>query len=121
MPNPYGDAFNVLLQGAMSADGLLGHLRGTWARSRTTTTGVDPGTGDPIVTTATANVLGYFAWLSNIEAQDFKGDVNAVLITDPGQLQAGDTVAGSLGRFLVLEEGPQLRGPYERVPLKRSA
>lgn len=111
----------TLLDRSIQGGGLLTHRRVAFQRVRTTITGAGPDTGAPITSTATSTVHAYHQWLSGIEAQDFKGDASAVLITTPGQLRAGDRVSHvTLGAFLVLEEGPYPHGSFDRVPVRRA-
>lgn len=111
----------TLLAESFTSDSLMHHQRQSFTRTRETKTGASSTTGAPTVTTATATVTGYFEWLSSIERQDFRGDPAAAIQTAPGQLQAGDTLDSlTLGRFLVLEEGPQAHGEFDLVPLRRA-
>lgn len=111
----------TLLERSIQSGGLLRHQEREWTRTRTTTTGADAGTGAPITNEATSTIRGYHQWLTSIERQDFKGDPAAALLTIPGLLQAGDHLHNpTLGSFLVLEEGPQPHGPFDRAPLRRA-
>lgn len=110
-----------LLARAFTETSLMRHQLEVFTRTRTTETGRNPTTGAPVTSTATLSISGYFQWASSVEAQDFKGDTAAILFTTPTLLRAGDTlISATLGRFLVLEEGPQQNGAFDRVPLRRA-
>lgn len=110
-----------MIETLLDPSGLLGHRLLTFTRTRVTLGEPDPDSGAPAQTTTTSTLTAHFRWLSNTEAQDFKSDPAAALITEPGTLLAGDALThATLGRFLVLEEGPYRTGPFDRVPLRRA-
>lgn len=96
---------------------LLSHRRESFTRERRGTETRDPNTGSPIPgPLQTGTVTGWLSWMSAKERADYQGDAAAFILTLPGQLQTGDFITGSRGRFVVLDVKPQ--GGHDRADLR---
>lgn len=112
-----------LLSHTVGPGGLLDHYWVDWIVTRTTTTGKDPVTGAPVTDTAPLAdpVAAHFSWATQRDQVDYQADTDAILLTQPGALQAGDRIANATyGSFLVSEASPKPQGPFDRVEVRRA-
>ena len=95
-----------------------------WTVNRETRAGSNPDTGAPVTTRANLPqpAGGHFAWAGQRDRADYEAATEAVLVTLPGTLQAGDRIThATFGTFQVSEASPKAHGPFDLVELRRAA